>query len=201
MYGITCQKSLNYIRTSKQIIKNSIKISNNHLACRKKHFNILSFCINFKRKLKSWQEETNYQQHEKTTIAVYGAADQALIKQFPGRKNIWGNCEFIINENCKSCDYLFMIDSIKTDLHINCPKDNTYLCICEPAAVKLYHPKYTNQFKHIITFRKVSGYKGEQIYGLPMLPWRIGSRYDRIKNARIWQIILTMIFKQACFCS
>lgn len=119
---------------------------------------------------------------KKTTIAVYGAADQALIKQFPGRKNIWGNCEFIINENCKSCDYLFMIDSIKTDLHINCPKDNTYLCICEPAAVKLYHPKYTNQFKHIITFRKVSGYKGELIYGLPMLPWRIGSRYDRIKK-------------------
>lgn len=116
------------------------------------------------------------------TVAVYGAADQALIRQFPNRKGKWGNCKFIINEHCDYCDYLFMIDSIKTDLQINCPKENTYLCICEPAAVKLYSPQYTNQFRHIITFRNVSGYTGEQIYDLPMLPWRIGSRYDKIKK-------------------
>lgn len=115
-------------------------------------------------------------------VAVYGAADQALIKQFPNRKNKWGNCRFIINEHCDYCDYLFIIDSIKTDLQINCAKENTYLCICEPATVKLYHPKYTNQFGNIITFRKVSGYRGEQIYDIPMLPWRIGSRYDKIKK-------------------
>ena len=116
---------------------------------------------------------------DKLRIAVYGASDQSLIKQFPRQVPVWGNCEFIINQSCEKCDFLFVIDSIKEKIEINCKAENTFLCICEPKAVRIYHSQYVKQFGNIVTFRNFSNFKGNQILSTPLLPWRVGSKYNR----------------------
>lgn len=115
----------------------------------------------------------------KLRVAVYGASDQSLIKQFPGRVPVWGDCEFVINETCKKCDYLFILDSLKEKLIINCKVENTFLCICEPKAVRLYHPLYVKQFGNIVSFRNFPYFKGQVVSSMPLLPWRVGSKYNR----------------------
>ena len=115
---------------------------------------------------------------DKKIVAVYGAADQALIKQFPFKKPIWGNCEFVINEACTICDYLFMIDSVKTTIEVECIPQNTYLCICEPKSVKIYPSNYVDQFSNLISFRPFNHFEGSILYDIPMLPWRVGSKYN-----------------------
>ncbi len=104
---------------------------------------------------------------DKKIVAVYGAADQALIKQFPFKKPIWGNCEFVINEACTICDYLFMIDSVKTTIEVECIPQNTYLCICEPKSVKIYPSNYVDQFSNLISFRPFNHFEGSILYDIP----------------------------------
>lgn len=111
-------------------------------------------------------------------VAVYSATTHPLIKHFPKQIPKWGNCEFILNSGSEDCDCLFVIDSILGDIPVKCGKENTFLCICEPASVKLYSSKYINQFGNIVSFRNFSRYKGNTISSFPLLPWMVGSKFD-----------------------
>lgn len=117
-------------------------------------------------------------------VAIYGTTTHPLIKHFPKRKPIWGNCQFTFNSDSENCDYLFVIDSISNKISVKCGKENTFLCICEPASVKLYSSKYVNQFGNIVSFRKIPYYNGTFIYSYPILPWMVGSKFNL--NLKSW---------------
>ena len=116
-------------------------------------------------------------------ISVLTSSNNPLIKHFPNGKPVWGNCEFYFNEKFEDCDCLFVLDTLPFEIDSKCGKSNTFLCVCEPPFVKLYHPKYISQFGNLISFRKFAHYKNNFIDSFPLLPWLSGSKFIESKHS------------------
>jgi hypothetical protein len=107
-----------------------------------------------------------------------------LERQIPGRKAIWGNCQFFIDQDIEECDYWVVYDSLSQPEVTRCPEGNTILITGEPKSVKRYSKEYINQFGAILTCHRNLDH-AHVINSQQALPWMIGRRY--FKETKTWE--------------
>ncbi|MBD2570585.1 glycosyltransferase family 10 domain-containing protein [Anabaena lutea] len=76
------------------------------------------------------------------------------IRQTPNSQGIWGDCEFIINQECDSCDAWVVLQSSKGLLKQEttlCPSENLILITREPPEMMSWATNYIKQFNVVVT--------------------------------------------------
>ncbi|MGS0764080.1 glycosyltransferase family 10 domain-containing protein [Syntrophomonas curvata] len=76
---------------------------------------------------------------------------EPLIRQTPGRRGIWGNCQFFIDSGISDCDYWVVYNGVLQHETAFCPPQNTILITGEPPSITDYPPAYANQFARVVT--------------------------------------------------
>ncbi len=95
-----------------------------------------------------------------------------FIKQAPGMRPVWGNCEFYINQDIKECDLwvvyggLGKIETTRTSA--------TLLITNEPPSVKTYNKAFTDQFDAVLTCHHLN--HPHVIHSQQALPWWVGHK-------------------------
>jgi hypothetical protein len=98
-----------------------------------------------------------------------------LSRQSPGSKGIWGNYQFIFNQEIDKCDYWVVYDSLRQKETSRCDRSNTILITGEPSSIKSYNQKFLDQFGCVLTPRNDIGHKNV-VKGQSALPWWVGKR-------------------------
>jgi hypothetical protein len=133
----------------------------------------------------------------KIKISTSGGG-RPFMRQLPNLKPIWKDCEFFINEDIEKCDYWFVYGGISKKESVNCPKDSVVFITNEPASIKKYSKKFTDQFGAIITCQGNIKHKNK-ILSQQALPWWVGHKlsndrdrvtiydktYDELKNINL----------------
>ena len=109
------------------------------------------------------------------------------LRQTPGSKGVWGNCQFIVDSNLQECDYWVVNDGLLGQETAFCPKENTILITGEPAAIREYDEDFLSQFGCVITMqRKISHER--VIHSQTGIPWWVGLQLVRTPGNRdIWK--------------
>lgn len=97
--------------------------------------------------------ETTSKRH---LIKITGLNDFAL-RQTPGRRGIWKDCEFVFNNpDFTECDYWFVFDpnGVSTDGHAKCSPDNVFFVMGEPDDIHVYYQGFIDQFPNIVTAQR-----------------------------------------------
>jgi hypothetical protein len=76
---------------------------------------------------------------------------EPIIRQTPGRRGIWGNCQFYINSEIDDCDYWVIYNGVSRPESAYCPPKNTILITGEPPSITDYPANYTQQFARVVT--------------------------------------------------
>ena len=119
-----------------------------------------------------------------------------LIRQTPGRKGIWSNCVFKINEDVEECDFWVVYEGMTKTETSKCPHNGTLFIAGEPPSIRRYNPIFLNQFSRVLTCQPAIRHKNK-IFGQPGIPWFVGlvfqqeqpgcyasMDFDDLKNAR-----------------
>lgn len=121
-----------------------------------------------------------------------------ILRQTPGGKGIWGNCQFFVNDELDEYDYWVVYEGLSSPETAKCPQDHTILITGEPSSVKSYSQKFLNQFAHIVTCQRDLIHR-HVIYSQEALPWHVGRRqhdhvnlsfskdYDELKAQKTYQ--------------
>lgn len=105
------------------------------------------------------------------------------IRQFPGRKPVWGDCEFFFDRAHRNYDWLV----IYNDFPGNCSqfelhpghRENSLLVTTEPSTIKVYGHAYTRQFGHVLTSQPEWALRHPgRIFSQPALQWFYGLKGD-----------------------
>ncbi len=99
-----------------------------------------------------------------------------LIRQTPGQKGIWGDYEFIINEDIEECDYWVVYEGLEHKENVYCYPENIFLTTGEPPSVKKYNKNFLQQFFGVITSHTEIEHS-RRFYTQQALPWMVGGRY------------------------
>ena len=99
-----------------------------------------------------------------------------LIRQTPGQKGIWGDYEFIINEDIEECDYWVVYEGLEHKENVYCYPENIFLITGEPPSVKKYNKNFLQQFFGVITSHTEIEHS-RRFYTQQALPWMVGGRY------------------------
>lgn len=100
-----------------------------------------------------------------------------LARQSPSNTKIWGDYQFLINEDVAECDYWVVYNHLYKDSETCiCPQKNTILLTGEPFTVFQYNNKFIWQFEHIITCQREIIHPRKYFMHLGM-PWYVGARY------------------------
>jgi hypothetical protein len=97
------------------------------------------------------------------------------LRQTPGSKGVWDDCQFIVNRECPECDWWVICEGVKTKEHTKVPKDHTILITAEPPGLKQYQPGFLNQFGVVITAHQDLRHPNV-INAQQALPWWVGVR-------------------------
>jgi len=109
------------------------------------------------------------------------SADWPLQRQTPGESGIWGNCQFLINQEVDSCDFWVVYDDLSERQETRCPPQNTLLITAEPPSVKTYPREFIRQFGTIVTCnRQIRA--ARVTYSQSSLPWHVGRRSKGHQN-------------------
>lgn len=106
------------------------------------------------------------------------------IRQTPGRKGIWSDCQFFVNEDIEECDFWFVYEDLPKNETVKCVPENTVLIMGEPESVKKYNEKFLTQFGTIITSNRSLKYHNV-IYSQQGLPWFVGGKFQ--KETKSWK--------------
>jgi len=94
-------------------------------------------------------------------------------RQTPGQSARWGDYQFIIDQDIDECDWWVVFEGLLKEEKTRCPKNNIILITGEPASIKFYQKKYTDQFSQIVTCN--SSIKHPNIFHHAQLhPWMVG---------------------------
>lgn len=74
-----------------------------------------------------------------------------MLRQTPGRKGVWGNWRFVINEQIESADAWVVYENLLNPTTIKVPSSQTVLVTAEPPAIHGYSRKFTDQFAAVVT--------------------------------------------------
>ena len=119
------------------------------------------------------------------------------LRQFPGGIPRWGNCQFVLDENARTYDWLAVFDDLPRDSasrnsqrveDLACPRGRTILVTTEPSSIKTYGNDYMGQFGTLVTYLEpwsfrhpnaIPSHGGEHWhYGLRLSP---ATTYDELK--------------------
>lgn len=122
-------------------------------------------------------------------------------RRFPGGRpghTIWGDCEFILERECRDYDWLVVYDdlpSVAGERHtlweepLACPRENTLLITTEPSTIKIYGSAFLAQFGWVLTSQEpwAVGHHPGAIHHQPGLVWFYADSdprgtYDTIKR-------------------
>lgn len=106
-------------------------------------------------------------------------------RRFPGGRpghTVWGNCEFILERDCRDYDWLVVYDdlpSVAGERHtrweepLACPRANTLLITTEPSTIKIYGSRFLSQFGWVLTSQEpwAVGHHPGAIHCQPGLVW------------------------------
>jgi hypothetical protein len=119
-----------------------------------------------------------------------------LIRQTPGRRGIWNNCAFKINEDIEECDYWAVYEGSARTETSKCPQNGTLFISGEPPSIRRYNPYFLDQFSRVLTCQPAIRHKNKT-FGQTCLPWFVGlvfqqdqprcyasMDFDDLKNAR-----------------
>ena len=101
-----------------------------------------------------------------------------LIRQTPGRAGIWGDCQFLINQDIAECDFWVVYDDVLRPEATRCPPGNTLLITGEPPSVKTYSRRFLAQFGTVLTSHRNLSHPNV-VSRQQALPWMVGGRYLR----------------------
>lgn len=76
---------------------------------------------------------------------------EPIIRQTPGRRGIWGNCQFITDSQVHDCDFWVIYNGVMHHETAYCPPQNTILITGEPPSILDYPPAYAMQFSRVVT--------------------------------------------------
>ncbi len=76
---------------------------------------------------------------------------EPIIRQTPGRRGIWGDCQFFINSAVTECDYWVIYNGVSQPETAYCPSQNTILITGEPPSIIDYPDDYTRQFARVVS--------------------------------------------------
>jgi len=99
-----------------------------------------------------------------------------LIRQTPGRAGIWGDCQFLINQDIAECDFWVVYDDVLRPETTRCPPGNTLLITGEPPSVKTYSRRFLAQFSTVLTSHRNLSHPNV-VSRQQALPWMVGGRY------------------------
>ncbi len=114
-----------------------------------------------------------------------------FLRQTPGGKGIWDDCQFYVNHDIEECDYWFVFDSLLKDESTVCNPANVILVTGEPLSVKKFNSSFLNQFGAVITSQAGVKHKNVSI-NQTGLPWYAGVSY--IKEKKQWDSENFMIY-------
>jgi len=111
--------------------------------------------------------------------------DWPLIRQTPGSKGRWGDCEFSINDDLPECDWWVVYDDLCRSETTICPVGQTVLITGEPPTAGDYPPAYLRQFGWVRTSHPNLGH-ANVILTQQGQPWHIGRRQRNHCNLGFW---------------
>jgi len=105
------------------------------------------------------------------------------LRQTPGCKGIWGDCQFIMGDEDQDYDYWFVHEGTVGIERANCPRENTFFITGEPPGFKTYNPFFLRQFSRVVSHQPMILHN-RITHWQPGLPWMVGARY--LKKERRW---------------
>lgn len=108
---------------------------------------------------------------------------EPIIRQTPGRRGIWGNCQFYINSEMDDCDYWVVYNGVSRPESAYCPPQNTILITGEPPTITDYPAAYTRQFARVVTCHSHISHP-RLILNQTGLSWHTGRVLVDIKNCQ-----------------
>jgi hypothetical protein len=124
-----------------------------------------------------------------------GFKDWPILRQTPGRRGIWANCQFHTQIDREEFDYCVIYDGVSQPITVRCSPENLVFVTAEPPSVRVYDPKFVRQFGSVITCNRNLDHP-RVIYMQTGLPWHVGRRcrnhtnisftkdYDELKNVK-----------------
>jgi len=119
-----------------------------------------------------------------------------LSRQTPGRKGIWEDCAFKINEDVDECDFWVVYEGSTKTGTSKCPHNGTLFISGEPPSIRRYDPYFLDQFSRVLTSQPAIRHKNK-VFSHTSLPWFVGlvfqqeeprchvsMDFDDLKNAR-----------------
>lgn len=110
-------------------------------------------------------------------VKVTTNANWPFANQTPGRKGVWGNYRFYINDDTEICDYWFVLYGIDRDVSAICPPDCVYYVDGEPESVGSPRKSFLRQFSHYVSCKRTN-YSFLEEHHMMLLPWMIGAYHD-----------------------
>lgn len=104
-----------------------------------------------------------------------------FIRQTPGGKGIWGDCQFLINDDSTECDWWFVVDDPTRTVSAACDASRTVLLTGDPPSIKSYPEGFLAQFATVITCHDGFRHPGV-IHSQQALPWLVGWRKENGQN-------------------
>jgi hypothetical protein len=100
-----------------------------------------------------------------------------LLRQTPASMGIWGDCQFLVNQDVSVCDWWVVYEGLMGIGKACCPKSRTILITAEPKSVKDYDPDFLRQFSTIVTSQSEIVHP-RVLYQHTALPWHVGVNRD-----------------------
>jgi len=110
--------------------------------------------------------------------------EKIWLRQLPGQKPKWNNCEFIFDKTEPNYDWLVVYEDLpkignerfpSSHEVLACPKENTLFLTMEPSTIKSYGKHYTAQYEYVITSQEAWALPHKnRISSPPNLPWFYG---------------------------
>ena len=116
--------------------------------------------------------------------AQLSSAPIQWLRQFPNRKPVWGNCEFIFDPNEPNYDWFVAENDLPAPAGksqafatetLRCPAEHTLFMTREPSSVTIYGSPFLAQFAHVLTAQEDWAIKHPgKIHSQPALRWYYG---------------------------
>jgi hypothetical protein len=119
----------------------------------------------------------------------YPISDQNVpLRQTPGGKGVWGEYNFVVNQDIDECDYWVVFDQIHETEMCKCSPYNTIFITGEPEEIVTYPTGFINQFGHVITGHqniiKNSRVQSKKYAYIQGQSWFVNKTYDELSDIR-----------------
>lgn len=108
---------------------------------------------------------------------------EPIIRQTPGRRGIWGDCQFFIDSGASDCDYWVVYNGVLQPETAFCPPRNTILITGEPPSITNYSSAYASQFARVVSCHAHISHP-QLILSQTGLCWHVGRVLIDVNNHR-----------------